>query len=275
MFEFEWMNPLLNADGDIGAASTSSESAAIVSESPSVAAGAEASATGNAPAVDTTQGNETVTATPDVSQQESFASRLKEERSKIEGQYKPIQTAYTQLEQVARIAGFNDVGQYLNALDQHAKEQHAAAEANRLGVDEETYKQFFAPVHDELSQTKQELQRLQQSDLERQVRADYDRLKSQYSDFESVQDKVFAIAEQRVLPLEDAYKLAVFEERVTAAKQEGQAAAIQAMKANANSATGSVGGDAPNQDFDFTKLSPDERAKYYERAKRGELKSLR
>lgn len=264
--KWNWLIPLLNVDGDIGAASIDATSA----EPPSVVVGADAPADGIAPAA---ASHEEGSLVPDVSQQESFATRLREEKSRIEEQYKPITTHYSQLEQVAKIAGFNDVGEYLTALDEHARQQHAAAEAQRLNVDEETYRQYFAPLNDDLNRTKQELQRLQQSEIERNVRSDYERLKAAHPDFESVRDKVFEIAQQRVLPLEDAYKLVVFDDRVNAAKLAGQQEAISKLSANAQSSPGSLGGDAPNQQFDFTKLSAEDREKYYERAKRGEFRN--
>lgn len=278
MRKFRWMMPRLEQEGAVGASS-----APDVSAAPSVAAGgqSEPPGTGNAPAPAPTAGapagsSAPGTGAPDVSQQESFAARLKEERSKIEADYTPYKTTASQLERIAKDAGFKDTAEYLTALDNHVREQVAAEEAKRLGVDQETYNQFFAPVHSELQQTKTQLQQLQQADIRRQIQADYESLKKEYGqEFESVQEKVFDLAEQRRLPLADAFKLVSFDSKVAAAKLEGQAAAVAAIRQNAESSTGSVGGDAPNQTFDFTKLSPAEREKYYEKAKRGELKSLR
>jgi len=266
MLKWTWMQPRCEADGDMGAGSAAPD----VPVTPSVEAGAEAPAEGIAPAA----APEGAPAAPDVTQQESFATRLKEERSKIEADYTPHKTRSTQIEQIAKAAGFQDAETYLAALDAHVQRQAAADAAQRLGVDEETYNQFFKPVHEELNTTKQELQQLRQADLNRQVKADYDRLSSQYPDFVGLQDQVFDLAEKRRMPLEDAYKLVAFDSRIEAAKTEGQAAAVQAIKANAGAATGPVGGDAPNQTFDFTKLTREQRSQYYEKAKRGELKSL-
>lgn len=268
MFEFEWLMPRFEMDGAIGAASSDGAGSA---EPLSVAAGAEAPVVGSAPAAAPVDGG----TVPDVSQQESFATRLREATGKIEERYKPIQGHYSNLEKVAKLAGFEDPGEYLSALEAHAKQQHDAAEAQRLQVDPETYRQYFAPLKEDLNQSKQQLAQLQQSELQRTVKAEFDRLRSAHPDFESVQDKVLDLASERGYPLEEAYKLIVFDERVNAAKQAGQQEAIQKLQANAAASPGAVGGDAPDQSFDFTKLSKDERQKYYERAKRGELKSLR
>ncbi|MDQ6418678.1 hypothetical protein RB620_04425 [Paenibacillus sp. LHD-117] len=269
--KWEWLNPLHNADGDIGAASGDGAASA---EPPSVAAGTEP-ATGGAPAAaPQTTGGEPTSA--GVTQQESFATRLREQTSKIEERYKPYETRNTRLEAVAKTAGFEDVDSYLEALDQHAQQQHAANEARRLNVDEETYQKYFAPVKQELNRTQQELQTLRNAESERAVRSEYDRLMSDNPDFVNIQDKVFDLVMERPgLTLTDAYKLVSYDEKVNAAKLAGQQEALQKLQANAAASPGAVGGDAPNQSFDITKLPKEEREKLYERAKRGELKSLR
>lgn len=214
MFEFKW-SPLLDAEGDIGAASGDG---AASSEPSSVATGDDTPAEGIAPAA--ASGSEGGEGTPDVTQQESFATRLKQEREKIEQEYQPHRQRADRVEQIAKAAGFANVDDYFAAVDNQLKERQAAEEAQRLGLDPETYNQFFAPVRDELSQTKQELAKLQQADLERQIRADYDRLKSQYPDFAEVENQVWELATERRLPLEDAFKLVSYDARIAAVKQE-------------------------------------------------------
>lgn len=205
---FKW-SPLLEGDGDIGAASAAS------SESQSVDAGAAEGtpAAGTAPAADPTQQQ-------DVTGQASFAKRLQEERTKITGEYEPYKATASQVEQIAKAAGFKSAGEYLAALDAHVRQQQADAEAQRLGVDPAAYKEYFEPVQSELAQTKQQLQQLRQAESLRQVQADYDRLKATYPDFMTLEDQVFDLAQKRGLRLEDAYKLAAFDSRIAAVKQE-------------------------------------------------------
>jgi hypothetical protein len=209
MHKFKW-SPLLDGDGDIGAAS------AAASESQSVDAGAAegAPAAGIAPAADPTL------AEPAVSDQASFAARLREERAKIDAQYADHKAAAAQIEQLAKAAGFKSGSEYLTALDAHVRQQKAEAEAQRLGVDQAAYKEYFEPVQSELAQTKQQLQQLRQAESLRQVQADYDRLKAAYPDFATLEDQVFDLAQKRGLRLEDAYKLAAFDSRIAAVKQE-------------------------------------------------------
>lgn len=261
MIKFRWMTPLLNADGDIGAPS---------GDQSSVETGAEASDNGIAP-----ESGQSGEQQPDVTSQESFAARLRESREQIEQQYAPYRQHVTKVEQIAKGLGFGSVEEYLAAAETQLQERQAAEEAQRLGVDQETYNQFFAPVHSELQQTKAELVQLRQAELQRQIRSDIEDLRREHPDFDQLQDKVFELAGQRGLPIKDAYKLAAYDAHVNAAKLAGQQEALTKLSNNAQSATGAVGGDAPDQQFDFRKLSPDQRREYYEKAKRGELKSLR
>ncbi len=204
---FKWLSPLLNVDGDIGAVSEGTDE---VTEQSSVETGDETPADGSAPAA----------APEDVTQQESFAARLKQEREKIEQQYQPAKQHASRVEQIAKAAGFPSVEEYLDAVDAQLKEREAAEAAERMQVDQETYNQFFAPVNAELQQTKAELDRLRQSDLERQIKADYDRLSNQYPDFKQHEDAIWQLATERRLPLEDAYKLVSYDSRIAAAKLE-------------------------------------------------------
>lgn len=206
---FKWMTPLFNADGDIGVASEGVEE---VTEQSSVETGVDTPADGIAP-----------TAAPeDVTQQESFATRLKQEREKIEQQYQPAKQHSSKMEQIAKSLGFPSVDDYLEAVDVQLKEREAAEAAERMQVDQETYNQFFAPVNQQLEQTQQELKRLQAADIERQIKNDYERLSVQYPDFKDHEDAIWSLATERRLPLEDAYKLATFDSRVAAAKLEAE-----------------------------------------------------
>jgi hypothetical protein len=231
----------------------------------------DAANTENAPQ-EAAEGSETIQNEKDFAA--ALRARERQLQEKYEREYTPYRETASKFEQIAKALGYDSGESYLQALESHAREQEALRQAEQLGLDLETYQQFFAPVHEELNRTKQELQQLRQAEIERQIRADYERLKSTYDDFEKVQDRVFEIAATRNLPLEDAYKLATFDEKIQAAKLAGQAEAVEAIRANAQSSPGPAGGDAPENRFDFTKLSREERQKLYERAKRGELRSL-
>lgn len=206
---FRWLSPLLDADGDIGAGSGSEVGTPDVS---SVVTGDEPGA-GIAP-------DPTPDVTTDVTQQKSFADRLREERTKIEDEYKPHKQHSDQLQGIASSLGFNSVDEYLAAVNVQLKEQKAAEEAKKLGVTPETYNQFFAPVKDDLTATKQELEQLKMADFQRQVQAERDGLAAQHADFAGIEDQVWQVATDRRLTLTDAYKLVTYDTRIAAVRQE-------------------------------------------------------
>lgn len=263
MFTFKWLSPLLNADGDIGAAS---EQGVANTEPPSVVVDTEVSVDGNASSTASKGG----TATPDVTQQESFATRLKAEREKIEQEHQPYKKQATRAEQIAKAAGFANVDDYFEAVDAQLQERQTAEAAARMQVDPETYKQFFAPVHTELSQTKQELARLQQSDLERQIKADYDRLSTQYPDFKEHEDKVWVLATERRLPLEDAYKLVSFDSRIAATKLETEQQVLANITGRDNKQVLSGKDQGANTALDPNNMSLSDIASISARVQRGE-----
>lgn len=70
------------------------------------------------------------------------------------------QTKY--LERQARISGYGTVDEYMVALDEYEQNQQIEREAQRMGVDPETYAQYFAPVNSELQELRQKLQGFEQ-----------------------------------------------------------------------------------------------------------------
>ncbi len=206
---FKWLNPLLNAEGDIGAAS--------ITDTPEPSS----VETGNEPDLGTAPEPATES-TPDVTQQKAFAERLKEQTSKLEEKYKPFQQHFDQLQGIASALGFKSADEYLAAVNAQLKEKQAADEAQRLGVSPETYNQFFAPVKDDLSATKQELKQLRQAEFERKVQAERDTLAAQHPDFVDVEEQVWQIATDRRIPLADAYKLATYDSRIAAVRTEAE-----------------------------------------------------
>ncbi|MEF2243973.1 hypothetical protein [Paenibacillus sp. IITD108] len=262
---WNWMTPLFNADGDIGAAS---EGADIVTEQSSVETGAESPADGSAPAAASSGSS------VDVTQQESFATRLKQEREKLEQQYQPAKQHASRVEQIAKAAGFPSVEEYLDAVDAQLKEREAAEAAERMQVDQETYNKFFAPVHEKLTNAEKELQRLQQADLERQIRADYERLSTQYPDFKDHEDTIWALATERRLPLEDAYKLVSYDSRIAAAKQEAEQQVLANVTGRDQKQVLSGKDQGANTTLDPSNMSLSEIAAISARVQRGERITL-
>lgn len=203
-----WLSPLLDADGDIGAASGDQS-------------GVEEASVAGEQAAEQEHGGEQQ---HEIRDEKDFASafRQREEKlqSKYEQEYAPYKQHSSKLDTLAKQLGFSSADEYLQAAEEQARERQAAEEAQRLGMDMSAYNEHLAPLKDRLSKYEQELQQLRQSDIERQVRADYDRLRATHPDFEAVAPDVFKLASERGYSLDDAYKLVTYDSRLAATKQE-------------------------------------------------------
>ncbi|UVI31211.1 hypothetical protein [Paenibacillus spongiae] len=162
--------PFYEQEGDIGAGSapeaaeTTSEPSSVVTE------GQEPSGDGNAP----TPAAEDVKPTGEIDQQQSFAQRLKEQTDKRLAEERTkwdqeVQGKLSYLEKQAKISGFATVEEYTRALDAYEQQKWIDQEADRMGIDPETYAQYFAPVNDELSQLRNEVKTFRQQQSEQQL----------------------------------------------------------------------------------------------------------
>lgn len=257
--KFTW-TPLLNADGDIGA---SAEPTDNLDQSSVV--------TGNEP--DTESASVSDQGVQDLTQQASFAKRFREETTKIEQKYEPQRQAYTQAEQIAKAYGYANVDDYFAAVNEQLRQQQAEQEAERLGVDPETYNQFFAPVHNELNQTKQQLEQLKNAEFERNVQYEVSRLTSQFPDFQEHQEKVFQIAEELKLPpnrLEDAYRLATYDSRIANTKLETEQQVLANITGRDSKQVLSAGDKGQSTTLDPSTMTSKEIAEISARVQRGE-----
>jgi len=70
--------------------------------------------------------------------------------------------------------------------------------------------------------------------------------------------------------LDDAYKILTYDSRVTTASQQAQQEAIRRLQQNADSSTGALGADAPEQATGYLAMSKAERKAFREANKRGQ-----
>lgn len=211
MLRYLW-SPMLNADtgNELPTGTDNADPSSVVTGDEDVTPD-----TGNAPVSDQQQ--------DDVTKQASFAARLREKEQAIEQKYASFKQTYEQAEQIAKAAGFDSVEAYFDAVNAELEQRRIEQEAQRLGINPETYNQYFAPVHQELNQTKQQLEQLKAAEFNRQVEFEYNRLSTKYPDFKDHEAEIFKLATELKLPpnrLEDAYRLATYESRLAATKLE-------------------------------------------------------
>lgn len=81
---------------------------------------------------------------------------------KVQQRATELESQVKYLEKRARQEGFADVDSYLKAIDEYEQQQQIERESARMGVDPETYAQYFAPVNQQLSELQQKVQTYEQ-----------------------------------------------------------------------------------------------------------------
>lgn len=81
---------------------------------------------------------------------------------KVQERAQQLEAQAKYLEKQARISGYTSVDEYVKALDAYEQQQQIEQEANKMGVDPDTYAQYFAPVNQQLSELQQKVQTYEQ-----------------------------------------------------------------------------------------------------------------
>jgi hypothetical protein len=178
------------------------------------------------------------------------------------------QTGY--LSKVAQLSGFTDTAEFIKAVEEAEEKQRIHNEAQKLGIDEDAYRQHIEPVSSKLTQMESELEEFRKQESFRQVEQEINSLKSKYDDFEKNQDRVIDLAMQHGYRLEDAYKIATYEEKLESiSKQKEQEVLARVTGRDEKQVLAS--NDKPSDtSFDPSNMSLDDIEKISERVRRGE-----
>lgn len=177
------------------------------------------------------------------------------------------------LERTAKFYGFDSHETYMTALEQAETDRRIQEEADRLQVPEEVIRDFFNPMKSELETTKSKLQQLQEAEVMRNVESQIASMESDsvnYPNFSQLKSNILNMAATKGYSLDDAYKILTYDSRVTTASQQAQQEAIRRLQQNADSSTGALGADAPEQATGYLAMSPAERKAFREANKRGQ-----
>lgn len=125
--------------------------------------------------------------------------------------YDKVQQRATDYEQslnrMAQLSGYASVDEMVQAMNELEQQQQIQLEAQRMGVDEETYNQYFQPVQQELTTLKSQVEEFQMKEIQRQIDSELNELK-QDPDFAQHEQAMFDIANQYGMTLKDAYEFA-------------------------------------------------------------------
>lgn len=178
------------------------------------------------------------------------------------------------LERTARVYGFADVDSYLQALDNYEREQEIRTEAERLGVDESVIIEHLAPLKQKLNEYEQQMQSVREREAMLQVEQQLADLRAKHPDFDQYKDRAFDLAINSGYKLEDAYKLASYEDKLANISKQTEAETIRKLQDNASSTPGALGAEGAEHKTGFAAMSKDEQRKFIEDVKAGRRNSF-
>lgn len=193
---------------------------------------------------------------------------------KVSERAKEAETYQKNLERIAKHYGYESHSEYMTALDQYEQQQKITAEAAKLGVDESVIRDHLEPMKQQIAQFEQEKEALRQERLQVQINADIADLKTRFPDFEKHQDKVFELAIEKGYRLEDAYKLATYEDKISSIAKQTEAETIRKVTQNRETATGSLGAGGVEHKTGFAAMSKDDQRRMIEEVKQGKRTSF-
>jgi hypothetical protein len=212
-------------------------------------------------------------------------------RKQYEEQYAPYQQHSEQLKRAARLNGWgDDVNAYVAQLEEAERQEQIEREAYRMGIDPDTYAQYFAPVNQELTRLQQEVQnfRNQQTEQQRQqeLQSQWGALYEQYPQLaESSQafndgksPEWFSPQMQQLIgmgyqPLH-AYQLAHHDSIMSQLQRQTEANTIRGLQQNSVSSPGALGQGDVSHEVGFAGLSKEQQRKMIDEVIRGERRSF-
>lgn len=196
---------------------------------------------------------------------------------KLQERLTPLEQQAKNLERVARVYGYPDVDSYLSALDQYEQQQQIEAEARRLGVDPDVVAQFreeLNPLKQKLSEYETQMQTVREREAALKVEQELVEIKSRYPDFDAYKDRAFDLAINSGYRLEDAYKLASYEDKIKNTAQQTEAETIRKLQQNAETTPGALGAEGAEHKTGFTSLSKEEQRRMIAEVKAGTRNSF-
>lgn len=174
------------------------------------------------------------------------------------------------LDKLAQLSGYQTQDELFNAIQEMEEQQRIQQETQRLGIDENTYRQHFQPVNQKMQEMERQLQEFQRQETQRQVEAEVEGLRSKYEDFSEQEDQVFKFAIDNNVSLENAYKLMNFESRVNQAAQQAEQQTLARVTGRDERQVLSSKDQPNNVQFDPSSMSLEDIQALSARVQRGE-----
>ncbi|WP_058301699.1 hypothetical protein [Gorillibacterium timonense] len=192
---------------------------------------------------------------------------------KVSERAKEAEKYQQNLDRIAKFYGFDSHDKYMDALNEAEQQRQIEEEARRLGVDEQVVLQHLKPLQDKVAGFEQEQRRLEQERASLEVEKDLTTLRAKYPDWDKYQDATFELAIQQGYRLEDAYRLASYEDKMSSAAQKAEAETVRKLQENAQASTGSAAAGAEHNGK-FETLSKADKLRMIEEVKQGKRTSF-
>jgi hypothetical protein len=127
------------------------------------------------------------------------------------------QNAY--LERQAKISGFDNVTDYMKALDEYERNQEIKKEAEKYQVPEEFIRGELKPLKDKIQQYEQQIEENTTKENTRQLQTELDKVRASNPDFDNYFEPVRELF-AKGYSLEHAYQLASYQDKLAKIGQE-------------------------------------------------------
>jgi hypothetical protein len=127
------------------------------------------------------------------------------------------QNAY--LERQAKISGFDNVTDYMKALDEYERQQEIKTEAAKYGVPEDFIRGELNPLKDKIQQYEQQIEQNQAQEQTRQLQTELDKVRAANPDFDNYFEPVRELF-AKGYSLEHAYQLASYQDKLAKIGQD-------------------------------------------------------
>ncbi|MFK7695656.1 hypothetical protein [Paenibacillus sp. HJGM_3] len=190
---------------------------------------------------------------------------------KVSERAKQAENYQQSLDRIAKFYGYESHDDYMKALDEAETQRQIEAEARRLGVDPSVIQEYVQPMKTEVQTLKQQLEQYKNAEIMKMIEAEEADIRKDDPGYDQIKDQVHGLAMQRGLKVSEAYILLTHSKKVEQAKLQAEQEAITKLKQNADTSTGALGADAPEEKTGYLNMTPAERRAFRERVKRGEV----
>lgn len=213
-----------------------------------------------------------------VKDEKDFSTALKAReaqlRKQLEREYEPHRRHSQYLERLAKSSGYDDTEGFLEAVEQVEEQQRIDQASQKMGIDENTYRQYFQPVDQRLRAYESELDSLRLDRAKNDVQAKLTELSTKYGDFDKYQGQVFELALSRGYDLEDAYRLASYEDKLSSIGQQKEQEVLARVTGRDQKQVLSSTDKPSNVNFDPANMSLKDIEEISKRVQRGERITL-